>query len=59
MTSHIYKPGKQHAKTNAFSRQSSHEKGAQDNSNLVLLPEQYFWRMDGEEFLKGHAGGLG
>jgi hypothetical protein len=24
----------------------------QDNLNLVLLPEQYFRRMDGEEFLK-------
>jgi hypothetical protein len=48
----IYKPGKQHAKTDALSRRSSHEKGGQDNLNLVLLPEQYFWRMDGEEFLK-------
>jgi hypothetical protein len=35
-----------------LSRRSGHEKGAQDNSNLVLLPEQYFQRMDGEEFLK-------
>jgi hypothetical protein len=48
----IHKPGKQHAKTDALSRRSGHEKGLQDNLNLVLLPEQYFRRMDGEEFLK-------
>jgi hypothetical protein len=48
----IHKPGKQHAKTDAHSRRSDHGKGAQDNLNLVLLPEQYFRRMDGEEFLK-------
>jgi hypothetical protein len=48
----IQKPGKQHAKTDTLLRQSSHEKGVQDNLNLVLLPEQYFRRMDGEEFLK-------
>jgi hypothetical protein len=48
----IHKPGKQHAKTDVLSRRSGHEKGAQDNLNLVLLPEQYFRRMDGEEFLK-------
>jgi hypothetical protein len=47
----IHKPGKQHTKTDTLSRQSGHEKGAQDNSNLVLLPEQYFRRMDSEEFL--------
>jgi hypothetical protein len=48
----IHKPGKQHAKTDVLSRRSGHEKGAQDNSNLVLRPEPYFRRMDGEEFLK-------
>jgi hypothetical protein len=48
----IHKPRKQHTKTDVLSRRSGHEKGAQDNSNLVLLPEQYFQRMDSEEFLK-------
>jgi hypothetical protein len=35
----INKPRKQHVKTNVLWRQSSHEKGVQDNLNLVLLPE--------------------
>ena len=48
----IHKPGKLHAKTDVLSRQSGHETGAQDNANLVLLPEEYFRRMEGEEFLK-------
>jgi hypothetical protein len=30
----------------------------QDNLNLVLLPKQYFWRMDGEEFLNIMLAGL-
>jgi hypothetical protein len=48
----IHKPGKQLARTDVLSRQSGYEKGTQDNSNLVLLPEQYFQRTDGKEFLK-------
>jgi hypothetical protein len=47
----IHKPRKQHAKTDTLLRQSGHEKRVQDNSNLVPLPEQYFQRMDREEFL--------
>jgi hypothetical protein len=48
----IHKSRKQHVKTDMLSRRSSYEKGEHDNSNLVLLPEQYFRRMDGVEFLK-------
>jgi len=48
----IHKPGKMNSKTDALSRRNGHERGAEDNSNMVLLPKTWFGQMGKEEFLR-------